>query len=73
LYGLFCQYCGFPSDEEQVSLSDVILLDPSRMSDLLGWLARYVTLDAQFPRVSLNSSFLRTLWDDNQGDDAQSL
>jgi len=39
----------FP-DDEQVSLSDVILMDPSRMGEMIGWLSRYFRLDAHFPR-----------------------
>lgn len=39
----------FP-DDEQVSLSDVILMDPSRMSEMISWLSRYFRLDAHFPR-----------------------
>lgn len=37
-------------DEEQVSLADVILLDPSSVSDMMGWLAKYFRLDAHFPQ-----------------------
>jgi len=40
----------FLPDEEQVSLSDVILIDPSQFSDMIGWLSRYFRLDASFPR-----------------------
>src|SRR6266436_2317424 len=40
----------FLPDEEQVSLSDVILMDPSQFSDMIGWLSRYFRLDASFPR-----------------------
>src|SRR5581483_5371251 len=48
----------FP-DDEQVSLSDVILMDPSRMGDMIGWLSRYFRLDAHFPRrVTKLLSFL---------------
>ena len=48
----------FP-DEEQVSLSDVILLDPSQLSDMIGWLSRYLRLDARFPsRVAKFLSFM---------------
>src|SRR6266849_7874830 len=48
----------FP-DEEQVSLADVILLDPSQLSDMIGWLSRYLRLDAQFPgRVAKFLSFI---------------
>src|SRR5712692_10591262 len=48
----------FP-DEEQVSLSDVILLDPSQLSDMIGWLSRYLRLDAHFPgRVAKFLSFI---------------
>jgi HD-GYP domain-containing protein (c-di-GMP phosphodiesterase class II) len=39
----------FP-DDEQVSLSDVILMDPSRMGEMISWLSRYFRLDAHFPR-----------------------
>src|SRR5260370_19849717 len=38
----------FLPDEEQVSLSDVILLDPSSVSDMVGWLSKYLRLDAPF-------------------------
>jgi HD-GYP domain-containing protein (c-di-GMP phosphodiesterase class II) len=38
----------FPYDE-QVSLSHVILVDPSSVRDMVGWLSRYVPLDARFP------------------------
>lgn len=37
-------------DEEQVSLADVILLDPSQFSDIVGWLSRYIRPDAHFFR-----------------------
>lgn len=48
----------FP-DEEQVMLSDVILLDPSSVGDMLGWLSRYLRLDARFPqRMAKLLSFL---------------
>jgi HD-GYP domain-containing protein (c-di-GMP phosphodiesterase class II) len=48
----------FP-DEEQVSLSDVILLDPSKISDMIGWLSRYFRLDAHFPgRIAKLLAFL---------------
>ncbi len=48
----------FP-DEEQVSLADVILLDPSQLSDMIGWLSRYLRLDARFPsRVAKFLSFM---------------
>src|SRR6266496_6676508 len=39
----------FPDDEKQVSLADVILVDPSNLSDMFGWLDRYLRLDAHFP------------------------
>src|SRR6266480_4636514 len=48
----------FPDDEKQVSLADVILVDPSKLSDMFGWLSRYLRLDAQFPsRVTKLMSF----------------
>jgi len=48
----------FP-DGEQVSLSDVILLDPSRISDMIGWLSGYFRLDAHFPgRIAKLLAFL---------------
>jgi HD-GYP domain-containing protein (c-di-GMP phosphodiesterase class II) len=48
----------FP-DDEQVSLADVILLDPSSLGDMLGWLSKYLRLDAQFPkRIARLLSFL---------------
>jgi HD-GYP domain-containing protein (c-di-GMP phosphodiesterase class II) len=40
----------FLPENEQVSLSDVILIDPSRLSDLMGWMSKYFRLDAHFPR-----------------------
>lgn len=40
-------------------LSDVILLDPSSLSDMIGWLSRYLHLDARFPhRIAKLLSFL---------------
>jgi HD-GYP domain-containing protein (c-di-GMP phosphodiesterase class II)/DNA-binding CsgD family transcriptional regulator len=49
----------FIPDDEQVSLSDVILIDPSRFSDMIGWLSKYFRLDAGFPgRVAKLLSFL---------------
>ena len=49
----------FLPDEEQVSLSDVILVDPSRFSDMIGWLSKYFRLDAHFPsRITKLLSFL---------------
>jgi HD-GYP domain-containing protein (c-di-GMP phosphodiesterase class II) len=49
----------FLPDEEQVSLSDVILLDPSRISELVGWLSKYLRLDAHFPsRIAKLLSFV---------------
>lgn len=49
----------FLPDEEQVSLADVILMDPSRVSDLIGWLSRYFRVDARFPqRIARLFSFL---------------
>ncbi len=48
----------FP-DDEQVSLSQVILIDPSSFREMLGWLSRYVPLDAHFPtRVAKLLSFM---------------
>ena len=48
----------FP-DDEQVFLSDVILIDPSQFSDMIGWLSRYFRLDARFPsRIAKLLSFL---------------
>jgi HD-GYP domain-containing protein (c-di-GMP phosphodiesterase class II) len=49
----------FVPEEEQVSLSDVILMDPSRMGEMIGWLSRYFRLDAHFPhRITKLLSFL---------------
>lgn len=49
----------FLPEDEQVSLSDVILIDPSSLSDMAGWLSRYLRLDAHFPaRFSKLLSFL---------------
>ena len=49
----------FLPDEEQVSLSDVILMDPSHLSDMIGWLSKYLRLDAHFPsRITKLLSFL---------------
>ena len=49
----------FLPDDEQISLSDVILVDPSRLSDMIGWLSRYFRLDAGFPgRIAKLLSFL---------------
>ncbi len=39
----------FLPDGEEVSLSDVILIDPSRASDMMGWLSRYLRPDVHFP------------------------
>lgn len=48
----------FP-DDEQVMLSDVILLDPASLGDMIGWLSRYLRLDARFPnRMAKLLSFL---------------
>jgi HD-GYP domain-containing protein (c-di-GMP phosphodiesterase class II) len=49
----------FLPDDEQVHLSDVILMDPSQFSDMIGWLSRYFRLDAHFPgRIAKLLSFL---------------
>lgn len=49
----------FLPDEEQVSLADVILLDPSSLSDMMGWLSKYLQLDARFPqRIAKLFSFM---------------
>lgn len=49
----------FLPDEEQVMLSDVILIDPASLSDMIGWLSRYLRLDARFPhRMAKLLSFL---------------
>jgi HD-GYP domain-containing protein (c-di-GMP phosphodiesterase class II) len=40
----------FLPENEQVSLSDVILIDPSRLTDMMGWMSKYFRLDAHFPR-----------------------
>jgi HD-GYP domain-containing protein (c-di-GMP phosphodiesterase class II)/biotin operon repressor len=40
----------FLPENEQISLSDVILVDPSRLSDMWGWMSKYFRLDAQFPQ-----------------------
>src|SRR5215471_8378162 len=48
----------FP-DDEQVFLSDVILMDPSQFRDMVGWLSRYLRLDARFlGRITKLLSFL---------------
>ncbi len=49
----------FLPEEEQVSLSDVILVDPSRFSDMIGWLSKYLRMDAHFPgRIAKLLSFI---------------
>jgi HD-GYP domain-containing protein (c-di-GMP phosphodiesterase class II) len=49
----------FLPEDDQVSLSDVILIDPSSLSDMAGWLSRYLRLDAHFPtRFAKLLSFL---------------
>ena len=49
----------FLPDEEQVSLSDVILVDPSRLGDMIGWLSKYLRLDIHFPnRICKLLSFI---------------
>ena len=49
----------FLPEGEEVSLSDVILVDPSRIGDMVGWLAKYLRLDAHFPgRIAKLASFL---------------
>ena len=49
----------FLPDDTEVSLSDVILIDPSQLSDMMGWLSRYVRLDAGFPgRMAKLLSFI---------------
>ena len=40
----------FLPEHEQISLPDVILIDPSRLGDMMGWMSKYFRLDAQFPR-----------------------
>jgi HD-GYP domain-containing protein (c-di-GMP phosphodiesterase class II) len=49
----------FLPDEAEVSLADVILVDPSRMSDMMRWLSRYLRPDIHFPmRISKLLSFV---------------
>lgn len=49
----------FLPDDEQGSLADVILIDPSRFSEMIGWLSKYFTPDVHFPtRVARLLSFL---------------
>ena len=49
----------FLPENEQISLSDVILIDPSRFSDMVGWISKYFRLDAHFPeRMAKLLSFL---------------
>ena len=49
----------FLPDDEQVSLSDVILVDPSRVGDMLGWMSKYFRLDTRFPsRIAKLLSFI---------------
>src|SRR3989442_1349574 len=49
----------FLPEEDQVSLSDVILVDPSRFSDMIGWLSKYLRMDAHFPaRIAKLLSFM---------------
>src|SRR5438477_9818828 len=38
----------FLPDEEQISLSDVLLIDPSRLSDMIGRLSKYLRPDRDF-------------------------
>lgn len=40
----------FLPENEQVSLADVILIDPSRLSEMMGWMSKYFRLDAHFPQ-----------------------
>ena len=40
----------FLPENEQISLADVILVDPSRLGDMMGWMSKYFRLDTQFPR-----------------------
>ena len=49
----------FLPDDKEVSLADVILIDPSRMSDMMQWLSRYLRPDRHFPTriAKLLSSF----------------
>lgn len=48
----------FP-DDEQVPRSDFMLVDPSRIQDMLGWFTKNVPLDARLPgRVTKLLSFL---------------
>lgn len=48
----------FP-DDEQITLSQVILIDPASFSDMIGWLSRYVPLDSRFPtRIARLLSFM---------------
>ena len=47
------------ADEEPVMLSDVILIDPSRIGDMVGWLSKYLRPDAHLPqRLAKMLSFL---------------
>ena len=49
----------FLPDEEQVSLADVILLDPASFSDMAGWMAKYFQLGPRFPqRIAKLLSFM---------------
>lgn len=48
----------FP-DDEQVPRADFMLVDPSQLHEMLGWLSRNVPLDARFPsRVTRLFSFI---------------
>ena len=48
----------FP-DDEQVPRADFMLVDPSQLHEMLGWLSRNVPLDARFPsRVTKLFSFI---------------
>lgn len=49
----------FLPEGEQVLLSDVILVDPSRIGDMIGWLSKYLRPDRHFPgHVVKLASFL---------------
>ena len=49
----------FLPEGEDVLLSDVILLDPSQLSDMMGWLSKYFRMDRHFPgRIAKLLSFL---------------
>ena len=64
----------FLPDEKQLTLSDVLLVDTSKLSDIAGWLSKYLRQDIRSPsHISQTPVLLGAVWTDGPGNHARPL